>query len=55
MHHTDRNAHRELRDTARIPPMRMRPSRKRKEAGENALAVACTLIALACFLGWLAH
>jgi hypothetical protein len=55
MHHTDRNAHNDLRDTARMPPMRMRHSRKRKEAGANALAVACTLIALACFLTWLAR
>lgn len=53
MHHTDRNAHRDLADTARMPTVRMRP--RKRDTGANVLAVAATMIALACFLGWLAR
>lgn len=53
MHHADRNANRDLADTARMPTVRMRP--RKRDTGANVLAVAATLIALACFLGWLAH
>ena len=53
MRHNEHDAHKSLRDTARLPVVRMSP--RKRDTGANVLAVAATLVALACFLGWLAR